>query len=105
MKLFFKSSNRIKGKVLASQVLPSETRTFEYPEDAATVILSRVDQQCPNFKIYFNGKKNQYYRTVAEQYFRNGEYITHFGQNSSAPLNKLDEINNTIREVAKIING
>ncbi len=107
MKIYFLSSSRIKGKVPADQILPSHSRTNEYPDGAATVILSRVSQQKPDFKIYFNGLKNGHassQRVVAHQIFKVDRYNTYFGQNSWTPMDKLEEMKDMILKIEKIIN-
>ena len=57
MKVYYKSSNRIKNIANAGQILPSYTPTDAFPHDAATVVLTQAKNQFPNFRLYLRGKE------------------------------------------------
>lgn len=111
MKVFYRSSNRIKGKVAPEQILPSNTCTYKFPDGAATVVLTNVSKEKASFKVYFNGDRDSggyqstTLRAVAEQIHRDGEYKTHFGQNSWLPTDKIPEITKMINEIEQIVNS
>lgn len=111
MKVYYKSSNRIKNIVNAEQILPSNTTTNAFPNDAATVVLSKTKTQFPSFSIYLRGKdktafiawrKTLYtypsYITRVDLSYFDGQYLTSF-YGGGVPLDKLSETMQLVKDI------
>ncbi len=109
MKVYYKSSNRIKNIANAGQILPSYTPTDDFPHDAATVVLTQTKNQFPNFRFYLRGKEKHSTNYQGQQYsyssvtrvdlnYHNNEYITSF-YGGGIPLDKLSETMQLVKDI------
>jgi hypothetical protein len=109
MKVYYKSSNRIKNIANAGQILPSYTPTDAFPHDAATVVLTQTKNQFPNFRLYLRGKEKHSTNYQGQQYsyssvtrvdleYSNNEYITSF-YGGGIPLDKLSETMQLVKDI------
>jgi len=113
MKVYYKSSNRIKNIADAGQILPSGTPTHSFPFDAATVVLTQTKNQFPNFRIHIRGKEkhstNYQGNYQGQQYsyssvtrvdleYSNNEYITSF-YGGGILLDKLSETMQLVKDI------
>jgi len=109
MKVYYKSSNRIKNIANAGQILPSYTPTDDFPHDAATVVLTQTKNQFPNFRLYLRGKEKHSTNYQGQQYsyssvtrvdlnYHNNEYITSF-YGGGIPLDKLSETMQLVKDI------
>lgn len=110
MKVYYKSNNRIKNIADDGQILPSNTMTQDFPNDAATVVLSRTKTQFPSFSIYLRGEDKTSFACHGKTYlypsyitrvdldYHNGEYITAF-YGGGIPLSKLSETMQLVKDI------
>jgi len=109
MKVYYKSSNRIKNIANAGQILPSYTPTHAFPHDGATVVLAQTKNQFPNFRIHIRGKEKHSTNYQGQQrsyssvtrvdlVYHNNEYITSF-YGGGIPLDKLSETMQLVKDI------
>ena len=109
MKVYYKSSNRIKNIANAGQILPSYTPTDDFPHDAATVVLTQTKNQFPNFRLYLRGKERHSTNWQGKQYsyssvtrvdlnYHGNEYLTAF-YGGGIPLDKLSETMQLVKDI------
>ena len=111
MKIYYKSNNRIKNIANAGQILPSDTPTNAFPNDAVTVVLTSTKSQFPQFSMYFRGKEktsfnrfqgNSYtypsYVTRVDLNYHDNEYITAF-YGGGIPLDELSETMQLVKDI------
>ena len=109
MKIYYKSSNRIKNIANAGQILPSYTPTDDFPHDAATVVLTQTKNQFPSFGIYLMGKQKHSTNYQGKQYsyssvtrvdfdYHGNEYLTSF-YGGGIPLDELSETMQLVKDI------